>query len=113
MVTPLRLSLVGIAFATVCFGAAGCSAPETPEPPAQEQPAAEQNDAGGTASTEGEALVSEKCSQCHSIDRVDAAVKDQAGWQATVDRMVRNGMEATGAEKATIVEWLTARDADR
>lgn len=113
MVTPLRLSLVGLAFATVLVGAAGCSAPETSEPPAQEQPAAEQNDAEGTASADGEALVSEKCSQCHSIDRVDKAVKDEAGWQATVDRMVQNGMEATDAERATMVEWLTARDANR
>lgn len=112
MATPIRMSLIGLALAMVCFGVSGCSA-ETTEPPAEEQPTAQPDENGGAAASEGEALVSEKCTQCHSIDRVDAAVKDQSGWQATVDRMVRNGLEVTDAEKATIVEWLTARDANR
>lgn len=62
---------------------------------------------------DGEALVSEKCSQCHSIDRVDAAVKSEAEWQSTVERMERNGLEVTAEERDTIVQWLAERDADR
>lgn len=93
---------------------AGCSA--ATEQPSTTPPAGSNSATGGAGGDEvsaGESLVAEKCSQCHSIDRVDAAVKDRDGWESTVTRMQRNGLEVTEEERETIVDWLTQRDANR
>lgn len=90
-----------------------CSPAEPPAPQTGgDTPATQPGGASGQAN-EGEALVSDKCSQCHSIDRVDTAVKDRAGWESTVSRMEKNGLELTDAERTTIIDWLAERDADR
>lgn len=35
----------------------------------------------------GEELLQERCTVCHSLDRPEAAIKIQAEWEATVQRM--------------------------
>lgn len=57
----------------------------------------------------GEALVNERCTQCHDLMRVNRvkATKDAAGWERTVDRMVskREGL-LNEAERAAVLEYL-------
>jgi mono/diheme cytochrome c family protein len=72
--------------------------------------------AGGCSSpastnADGKALVSELCGQCHPLERVKAAKKDQSGWTATVGRMRTHGLTVTEEQAASIIAYLTKRDA--
>ena len=64
---------------------------------------------GGAAASEPEALVQRRCSVCHTLDRVNQAKKDEAGWNATVDRMRAKGAVVSQAEHERIVEYLVGR----
>ena len=61
------------------------------------------------ASSDAATLVERRCSVCHSLDRVNDAKKDEAGWNSTVDRMRSNGAVVSEAEQKTIVAYLAAR----
>ncbi len=63
---------------------------------------------GDTGMLDGDALVEERCTVCHSRERIDAAVKDEAGWTATVDRMISNGAELNDEERAAVLEYLVS-----
>jgi len=51
-------------------------------------------------------LLQAQCTQCHTLDRVQAAAKTQADWEATVQRMRAKGAELTDAEAQALVEYL-------
>lgn len=61
------------------------------------------------AAPSGEALVKERCAQCHDLVRVNRvkASKDAAGWERTVDRMIskRDGL-LNAEERAAVLEYL-------
>ena len=59
--------------------------------------------------TPAEQLARTKCTMCHTYDRVASAKKDAAGWQATIDRMVVNGLVVTPEEKQEILDYLTSQ----
>lgn len=66
--------------------------------------------AGGTASADpGQAMVQNKCTMCHTLDRVDAVDYDLAQWQKTIARMKTNGLVITEEEAAQIAEYLAGR----
>jgi cytochrome c5 len=67
-------------------------------------PTGQSGQAGG-----GAELVNSKCTLCHSIDRIDQANKDRAGWEATVARMRAAGAVLTDAEAAQVVDYLAQR----
>lgn len=54
----------------------------------------------------GDELVNTRCTVCHSRDRIDNASKDQAGWTATVDRMIGYGANLTDAERQALIDYL-------
>ena len=58
----------------------------------------------------GAAFVEQRCSMCHTLERVYAASYDKAGWTETVDRMVRNGLVLAGDEKQAIIDYLAERN---
>lgn len=61
------------------------------------------------AALDGAALVAERCTVCHTRERIDNASKDRAGWEATVDRMIGNGAKLTPEERAAVIEFLSSR----
>jgi uncharacterized membrane protein len=61
------------------------------------------------AEDEIEALIIERCSECHSADRVFQADYDADGWSDEVDDMIRKGAEVSEEEKALMIEWLISR----
>jgi hypothetical protein len=62
-----------------------------------------------TGSTlDGQALVAERCSTCHSTARIDRQHQDEAGWTATVDRMIGYGAQLNADERAAVIAYLTA-----
>jgi mono/diheme cytochrome c family protein len=57
---------------------------------------------------DGAALLQERCSVCHSTDRVTQAKKTKAEWDTTVTRMVGKGAQLSDAEKQILVDYLAA-----
>lgn len=68
-------------------------------------------DTGDTAATsglDGNALVSERCTVCHTRERIDAQDKDEAGWTATVNRMISYGARLNAEERQAVIDYLVA-----
>lgn len=67
---------------------------------------------GGTTATQaptpdGKALVQERCTVCHSLDRIQSASKTADEWKTTVDRMIGKGAQLNADEEAAVIEFLT------
>ena len=99
----------------IVVGAAGCGSgePDTiaPETPGGSEPA-EPDTGDGAGAPDGDAdrvLVESKCSGCHELDRVWAASKDGAEWEATVRRMETNGLQVSDDERAAIISYLAGQ----
>ncbi len=57
----------------------------------------------------GEALVNERCSQCHDLTRVNRAkaTKDRAGWERTVDNKIsKRDVLLNEVERTAVLEYL-------
>ncbi len=67
-----------------------------------------QGNAPDTASA-GAAVVQRRCSVCHTLERVESAKKDEAGWNTTIDRMRTKGAVVSAEEQAQIIAYLLAR----
>jgi cytochrome c2 len=55
---------------------------------------------------DGQTLMQERCSVCHSLDRVSSAHKTSDQWKTTVDRMISHGANLTSTEERTLVDYL-------
>lgn len=74
---------------------AGCGAQEaTLQPEAQ----------GPTLS--GLTLLNDRCTECHTLDRVKSASKTREGWQETVTAMVQRGADLDEQEQEVLVDYL-------
>jgi hypothetical protein len=62
---------------------------------------------GGSAADPA-AMVTARCTRCHSLQRVKNAHHDTAGWQATIARMQRHGVNLTDREAQALVTFLAA-----
>ncbi len=62
----------------------------------------------GTPALDGQALMQQRCSVCHSLDRVTSAHHTPSEWQATVDRMVARGAQLTPSEEQVLLAYLEA-----
>jgi len=65
---------------------------------------------GAGAALDGEALVAERCTVCHSRERIDAKMAsgaDLAAWTATVDRMISHGAQINDEERQAVLDYLT------
>lgn len=62
------------------------------------------------ADPEPKALVAQRCTACHNLDRVrkKVGIMTESDWNAYVTRMRQKGAKATDAEQASIVGYLTA-----
>jgi hypothetical protein len=62
-----------------------------------------------TSSTlDGQALVAERCTTCHSAARIDNTNLDEAGWTQIVNQMIAFGAQLNDQEKAAVIAYLTA-----
>jgi len=57
---------------------------------------------------DGNALVDERCTVCHTRERIDAADKDEAGWTETVDRMIGYGAQLNAEERQAVIDYLVS-----
>lgn len=58
------------------------------------------------ATLDGNALIDERCTVCHTRDRIDQQDKDEEGWTATVDRMIGYGADLDEAERQAVISYL-------
>ena len=61
------------------------------------------------ASSAGAAVVKQRCSVCHTLERVESAKKDEAAWNVTIDRMRTKGAVVSAEEQTQIIEYLLNR----
>lgn len=68
----------------------------------------------GTAAPEEdidvEALIIERCSDCHSADRVFQEDYTEDEWSDVFDDMIQKGADVNEEEKAIMIDWLVSRD---
>jgi mono/diheme cytochrome c family protein len=58
------------------------------------------------APADGAALLNERCTVCHSLDRVTSKKNTAAQWTQIVSRMVGKGAELTSEEQKVLVDYL-------
>jgi mono/diheme cytochrome c family protein len=61
---------------------------------------------GGTL--DGQTLMQQRCSLCHSLDRVTAAHKTVDQWTVSVNRMVARGAPLNTLEQQTLIAYMAA-----
>ena len=61
---------------------------------------------GNNATLDGQAIMQERCSVCHSINRVTSAHHTAAQWQNTVNRMINHGAKLAPQEKQVLIDYL-------
>jgi hypothetical protein len=65
------------------------------------------NTSGGST-LDGQTLMQQRCSVCHSLDRVTSAQKTLDQWTVSVNRMIAHGAQLTPAEEQTLLAYLAA-----
>jgi hypothetical protein len=61
-----------------------------------------------TSTIDGATLVSQRCTACHPITRIESAHHSAAQWQTIVDSMIRRGAQLTPEEETVVVNYLAA-----
>ena len=104
-----------------------CGGPEVTEPPAEVQPTAlptevpqgeeptapptevpqEEEPTEPSPAGNGAALLEERCTVCHGLDRSTSARKTREEWEQTVVRMVGKGAELNEEEQKILIAYLT------
>lgn len=91
------LQFVGLALILMIGLLAGCGQQEaTPQAEGQ----------GSTMS--GLTLLNDRCTECHTLDRVTSASKTREEWNETVTAMVRRGADLDEQEQEVLVEYLAS-----
>ncbi|MDY6846479.1 MAG: hypothetical protein SVP52_05030 [Chloroflexota bacterium] len=85
------ISLTGLILMTLI---AACAQSTTPEP----------------SETDTRALIIEKCSDCHSTDRVFEGDYTQEEWSEIFDDMIQKGAGVSPEEKPIMIDWLVSQD---
>jgi len=55
----------------------------------------------------GKDVVTDTCTECHSVRRIEAQRLDEEGWKNILREMTENGASIEQDDRATIVEYLT------
>jgi mono/diheme cytochrome c family protein len=60
----------------------------------------------GASTSAGQALMQQRCTVCHSANRVTSAHHTAAEWKNTVDRMINKGAQLSPTEEQTLINYL-------
>ena len=60
----------------------------------------------GSSTADGQTLMQQRCSVCHSLSRITSGQKTATQWKVTVDKMINNGAQLSPAEEQTLVNYL-------
>jgi hypothetical protein len=61
-----------------------------------------------SGSSDGHSLMQDRCSVCHSTDRITSAHKTATEWTTTVERMISHGAQLNTQEQQTLIDYLAA-----
>jgi hypothetical protein len=62
----------------------------------------------GGGGSEGESLLQDRCTVCHTLSRVKTAGKSMDEWTRTVDRMIAMGANLDSEERGVLLDYLEA-----
>ena len=62
---------------------------------------------GVETTLDGKTLLEERCTACHTLDRVESASKSAAGWGLNVREMVGKGAELNASEQEILIDYLS------
>ncbi len=51
-------------------------------------------------------LLTQRCADCHNLDRVKTAKKSEEAWRTTVERMIQQGARLSPEEKEAVIKYL-------
>jgi len=54
----------------------------------------------------GQKLLTDRCSACHSLDRVYQKKTDRSGWEKIVDNMIQNGAKLNADERKALIDYI-------
>lgn len=54
----------------------------------------------------GKAIAANACTKCHSLKRVESALKNAAEWETTLDRMIKKGAKVKPEEREEVLKYL-------
>jgi mono/diheme cytochrome c family protein len=80
----------------IVLAACAGSTNKTPEP----------TSAPSSGVVDGKTLLSERCTICHTLDRVSRLTGTQDEWQAIVNQMVNRGAVLSADEQKVLVAYL-------
>ena len=60
----------------------------------------------GASTLDGQSLMQQRCTVCHSTDRITSAHFTAAQWTATVNRMISHGAQLSQSEETVLVNYL-------
>ncbi len=55
---------------------------------------------------DGAVLLEDRCSECHSVNKVKQAPRSKSDWEKNVTRMIQKGANLSDAEKQALVDYL-------
>ncbi len=58
------------------------------------------------SATDGQTLMQQRCSVCHSLDRITSAHKTADQWKTTVERMISHGAQLSPQEEQILIDYL-------
>ena len=74
---------------------------------ATQPPAVKATAAPATGGSDGQALLNDRCTKCHGLERVTSAHKSADQWTQAVSKMVQNGAKLSADEQKVLVDYLT------
>ncbi|NDJ77458.1 MAG: hypothetical protein GYB65_14495, partial [Chloroflexi bacterium] len=83
--------------------------------PQADQPAQEDDDDDDFPQLVGEALIAQRCGDCHSnrfLAGVDGTTRSRDEWASAVDRMIGYGVFLASDERELVIDYLAAQDPD-
>jgi uncharacterized membrane protein len=93
----ILISLTGLILLTLIVACAQTAEPEVESPE--------------TETTDTRALIVDRCSDCHSADRVfNANYTTEAEWSDVIDDMIDKGAEVSPEEKEEMIDFLVAQE---
>ena len=93
--------------AILILGACSSTTPTTVPLPAENLQSPSTPATGSMPGFDGQTLLQERCTACHSLARIEGTGKDAEEWQATINRMVEKGAVLTEEEINLLSEFLS------
>lgn len=59
-----------------------------------------------SAPLDGKTLMQERCTVCHTTDRITSKSATTEQWTTTVDRMIGKGAQLNSTERQTLIDYL-------